>query len=134
MLIFSSASHASTCFEDMNAPVKTIINYYSDLKKKDISLLAKYFHGAEYRKLETKSSNDFSNDDYEKHHYELLFGQYSLCRAVYKVECENNSTAIVTYTGEKAGTDFKSDESIWLHQLSRTPILRINYKFVTKKS
>jgi len=118
IILFSINLNAASCLENMNAPANTIRNYYKDLKKKDITLLSKYFHGEEYRKLDNKTKSSFTTEDYDKHHFELLFGLFSVCRVIYKVECESSDIAIVTYAGVKSGTKFKGNESLWLHYIN----------------
>ncbi len=113
VIVFTNSVTAKSCLNDFDGAASTVSNYYNDLSKKDITLLPKYFYGETYRKLEQIEKP--VDSDFEKHYSKLLFGVYSLCRTIYKVECENPNRAVVTYVGNKKGTKFIIKSSIWLH-------------------
>jgi len=49
IFIFHGAN-ANSCFDDLDAPVQVLRDYYSDLKSNDAKLLFKYFGGKNFVK------------------------------------------------------------------------------------
>lgn len=95
---------AVSCYKDLSQPFDVLAQYFSDLTKKDITILPKYFGGDYFKKVELRWEGNKTEENFSHMQFLLLFGVSDLDRQFLKVECRSPDEAWVSYVGRKAGT------------------------------